>query len=298
METREHEQQQIDAGETLRNPLLAFIGRHYYAPPAPGQSSSVAWQADAEGHDLWLPRLAETLNRDVSVVRAVLYDVTCISPSVRDGILKAVVGGAINLSSGAAAALHAQYDDYCAAAVWARFRADRRMVVVDGVTLYDACVLSVMLGRFSWTGWKYRLMDARLATTSWDQRLYTTEEALRCWLSGDPCPAVPSLRAAVRAAGCSGKLPPGEVSKLKATWGQTWVEFQGERYIWGKEVAELYRISARALRRARHEGRLQSGIIGGMVLVPFESLQSFLKWWYARDCTWRRTAADRDGGSR
>ena len=44
METREQEELRVDTGETLRNPLLAFIGQHYYAPPALGQAPSVAWQ--------------------------------------------------------------------------------------------------------------------------------------------------------------------------------------------------------------------------------------------------------------
>jgi hypothetical protein len=52
-------------------------------------------------------------------------------------------------------------------------------------------------------------------------------------------------------------------------------------------VVRLYLISATAQRRARREGRLEAGIVYGSVLISFESLQRFLKWWYAHDCTWR-----------
>jgi hypothetical protein len=287
METREQEELRVDAGETLRNPLLAFIGQHHYAPPAPGQAPSVAWQADPEGRALWLPRLAEQLHMDMPDLRAALYDVTSCSATCRNTICEHVVRGAVSMYGETAKTLQSQYGEYCKAADWARLRANRHVLVVDGVALYDAYALKAMLDWFSWTGWKYRLMDARLAAVSWDRRLYTTEEALRCWLSGRPRPPIPSLRAAVHAAGCSRKLSPGEAPKLSGKWGGTWVEFLGERFIWGSEVVRLYLISATAQRRARREGRLEAGIVYGSVLISFESLQRFLKWWYAHDCTWR-----------
>jgi len=295
METREQEQLRVDSGETLRNPLLAFIGQHYYAPPAPGQAPSVAWQADTEGRALWLPRLAKRLYLDVPSLRAALYDVTFRSKEYRRDIVDRVVRGAGAVDGEAASTLLSRYGDYCAAADWARLLANRHILVVDGVALYDAYALNAVLDWFSWTGWKYRLMDARLATTHWNRRPYTTEAALRCWLGGRPRPDVPNLVAAVRAAGCARKLAPVAAPRLSGTFGQTWVEFQGERYIWGKEVVRLYHVSARAQRRARREGRLEAGIVLACVLIPFESLQRFLRWWYAHDCTWRRLKVDKGG---
>jgi len=293
METREREELCVDTGETLRNPLLAFIGRHYYAPPAPGQAPSVAWQADTESRGLWLPRLAKRLYLDVPGLWAALYDVTFRSKEYRRDIVDRVVRGAGAVDGEAAGILLSRYGDYCAAADWARLLANRHILVVDDVALYDAYALNAMLDWFSWTGWKYRLMDARLARTHWNRRPYTTEAALSCWLGGRPCPDVPNLVAAVRAAGCPRKLAPVAVPRLSGTFGQTWVEFQGERYIWGKEVVRLYHVSARAQRRARREGRLEAGIVLACVLIPFESLQRFLKWWYAHDCTWRRLKVDK-----
>ena len=298
METREQEQLHIDAGETLRNPLLAFIGRHYYAPPVSGQAPSVAWQADPEGRALWLPRLAKRLYLDVPSLRAALYDVTFRSKEFRKDVIERVVRGAGAVDAEAAGTLLSRYGDYCAAADWARLLANRHILVVDGVALYDAYALGAMLDWFSRLGWKYRLLDGRLATTYWNRRPYTTAEALRCWLSGRPSPPLPNLRAAVQAAGCSRKLPPGEAPKLSGRWSGTWVEFLGEHYVWSSEVVRLYGISARTQRRARHEGRLEAGIVYGMVLVPFESLQRFLNWWHARGGTWRLTKAERKGKDR
>jgi hypothetical protein len=293
METREQEQLRVDTGETLRNPLLAFIGQHYYAPPALGQAPSVAWQADPEGRALWLPRLAKRLYLDVPSLRAALYDVTFRSKEFRKDVIERVVRGAGAVDAEAAGTLLSRYGDYCAAADWARLLANRHILVVDGVALYDAYALSAMLGWFSRTGWKYRLLDGRLVTTYWNRRPYTTAEAVQCWLSGRPRPPLPNLRAAVQAAGCSRKLPPGEAPKLSGRWSGTWVEFLGERYVWGSAVVRLYGISARTQRRARHEGRLEAGIVYGMVLVPFESLQRFLNWWHARGGTWRGTRKDK-----
>ena len=83
MKTREQNELRVDTGNTLRNPLLAFVGRHYYAPPAEGQAPSVAWQTDPEGRALRLPRLAGQLHMDLPTLRALLYDVASLSTSRR-----------------------------------------------------------------------------------------------------------------------------------------------------------------------------------------------------------------------
>lgn len=110
---------------------------------------------------------------------------------------------------------------------------------------------------------------------------------MRCWFSGRPQPSIPDLAAAVRAAGCARRLPSAVPVPLTASWGSPWVEFQGERYIWGQDVTRLYGITARTLRRARREGKLEAGIVLCQVLIPFKSLQQFLRWWYSRGCTWK-----------
>jgi hypothetical protein len=61
-------------------------------------------------------------------------------------------------------------------------------------------------------------------------------------------------------------------------------------------ATRLYHVSARALRRARREGMLQAGIVYGEVLISFESLKPFLKWWYTHDCTWRRSETEEGVG--
>jgi len=124
METREQEELRVDTGETLRNPLLAFIGQHYYAPPALGQAPSVAWQADPEGRALWLPRLAKRLYLDVPSLRAALYDVTFRSKEFRKDVIERVVRGASAVDGEAAGTLLSRYGDYCAAADWARLPYD------------------------------------------------------------------------------------------------------------------------------------------------------------------------------
>lgn len=296
METREREHLHVDTGETLRNPLLAFIGRHYYAPPAPEQAPTVAWQADPEGRALWLPRLAKLLHMDVPDLRAALYDVTFRTDDFRRDVVKCVVRGAGAMGAEASDNLLSGYEEYCAAADRARLLANRHILVVDGVALYDAYALSVLLGWFSLTGWKCRLLNVRLATTSWNRRKYTTEEALRCWLSGRPHPPIPHLSAAVQAAGCSRKFTPDEVPKLSGWWRGSWVQFQGEYYVWGDAAVRLYGISKRTQRRARREGRLEGGIVYAQVLLPFKSLQLFLSWWYAHDCKWQRLKVEKGLG--
>ena len=287
METREQNELRVDTGDALRNPLLAFIGRHYYAPPAPGQAPGVAWQADIEGHPLWLPRLAGRLHMGVPDLRALLYDVASLSTPRRADLRDSTICHVCPLASELGTATCRQYDEYCAAIVWARLLANRHILVVDGVACYDAYALAAALNWFTRTGWKYRLMDARLATTRWNRRVYTTEEAISCWLAGRPRPDVPNLAAAVRAAGSARKLTVPTVSKLSGTFGRTWVNFHGERYIWRKEATRLYHVSARTLRRARREGKLQACIVYAEVLIPFESLRPFLTWWYGHGCTWR-----------
>jgi hypothetical protein len=232
---------------------------------------------------------------DVPSLRAALYDVTFRSEEFRRDVIGRVVRGAGVVDAEAASTLLSRYNDYCAVADWARLLANHHILAVDGVVLYDAYALAQMLNWFSRLGWKYRLLGARLATTNWNRREYTTAEALRCWLLGRPHPPVPNLSAAVHAAGGSAKLCPTEAPRLSGKWTGRWVEFLGERYIWRMAATRLYHVSARALRRARREGMLQAGIVYGEVLISFESLKPFLKWWYGHGCTWRRTKGERKG---
>lgn len=70
MKTREEERPANEAGAVLCNPLLAFIGQHYYAPPAPGQVPSPEWLKDPANHAVWLPMLAARKGLDVGSLRS------------------------------------------------------------------------------------------------------------------------------------------------------------------------------------------------------------------------------------
>jgi len=286
METREQHQPACVAAQPLRNPLLALASQRCYAPPVEGQTPSQQWLADPENHGLWLTRLAAQVHLDVPTLRAGLYDVASLSVWQRAQVSKAVINYFCS-SEGDRGRVDRLYDEYCAAVIWARLQVDRRVLVVDGVTLYDARAIAATVGWSAWQGWYARMARGSIAATRWYRRLYTTEEAMRCWFSGRPQPSIPDLAAAVRAAGCARRLPSVVPVPLTASWGSPWVEFQGERYIWGQDVTRLYGITARTLRRARREGKLEAGIVLCQVLIPFKSLQQFLRWWYSRGCTWK-----------
>jgi hypothetical protein len=291
MNTREQHQPACVAAEPLHNPLLALVSQHCYAPPIEGQIPSKQWLAEPENHGLWLARLGAQVHLDVPTLRAGLYDVASLSVWLRAQVCKAVIGCFCS-SDTDRGRVDRQFHEYCAAIIWAKLQADRRVLVVDGVTLYDARAIAATVGWSAWQGWYARMARGSIAATRWYRRLYTMGEAMRCWFSGRPQPSVPDLAAAVRAAGCARRLPAAVPVPLTASWGSPWVEFQGERYIWGKDVIRLYGITARTLRRARREGRLEAGIVLCQVLIPFKSLQQFLTWWYTRGCTWRGRTQD------
>lgn len=285
MKTREEERPANEAGAVLCNPLLAFIGQRYYAPPAPGQVPSPEWLKDPANHAVWLPMLAAQKGLDVGLLRAALYDVASISAFGRDEVFKAFVNSAYDVGG---PQLRAAYAAYCMDVIYAQLRLRRRILVVDGVTLYDALALEMVLGWWCATTWKYRFMVPGFATTWWDRRPYTSAEAIRCWLSGLPAPALPAIAPAVKKAGCSRKLP-GTVERLSGTWSRdVWVTFQGEKYIWCKALPGLYGIPERRVRRYRQEGVLQSARVVGQVLVRFDAWQQFLRWYYAQPQKSRR----------
>jgi hypothetical protein len=282
MKTSEEERPASDAGAALSNPLLAFISRHCYAPPAPGQVPSPAWLKDPAHHAVWLPTLAAQKHLDVSRLRAALYDVTSISTHEREEVFKAFINSEYDYGG---PQLRAAYAAYCTDVVYAQLRLRRRILVVDGVTLYDALALQTVLEWCGETTWRYHFMAPGFATTRWDRRPYTSADAIRCWLSGLPAPTLPAIAPAVKKVGCSRKLP-GIPQRLSGTWsGDVWVTFQGEKYIWCKALPQLYGISERRLRRFRQEGVLQSAKVLGQVLIRFDAWQGFLRWYYTQPRT-------------